>query len=366
MITADFPASLDRLVELGRTPDVNIRPVLLRVLVDLFVSRSNHGTDALRQFDEIVSRLIEDADDTGRLIVAEKLATHPQTPLALLKRLVAERGAVAGAILSRAGLDSLTLQGAAVLGTTDMAVTVAGRPNLDEATVRALAERPEAEVLAALADNPATGIDTGLQLYLVRRAREHADLAQKLLGRGGDPVIFAALFLAANRTQRLAILTALRRHDLGRAAPEPVPNAAAARDQIARIALRPGQDGLALVLCHALGLPAPLAEAIVDDPGGEPLAVALAALDVEPEIAARVFILGPPVIGHCYDTVRSLVGIVETVSAGAARRLLASLTGEAAPARRGAHRAEGAERQASTPRPFRAAPAGAVDIRKAG
>ena len=36
----DLRQSLERLVKLGQTPDVDIRPVLLRVLVDLFVCKS--------------------------------------------------------------------------------------------------------------------------------------------------------------------------------------------------------------------------------------------------------------------------------------------------------------------------------------
>ena len=334
MLTDNLPATLDRLVDLGRTPDVNIRPVLLRVLVDLFVSRPSHSDDAVRQFDEMVSRLLDDADDDARLIVAGKLANHPQTPAHLLKKLIAERGAVADTVLSRATLDSHTLQAAAVLGTAAMAAAVAQRQDLDAATVRALAERPEGEVVTTLADNATAPIDIGLQRYLVRRARDNAALAARMLKRGGDPLELAALFMTADREGRAAILLALRRQELGRPPAEPVAGADTARQQIERIALRPGQDGLDLVLCQALGLPSPLVERIVEDSGGEPLAVALAALGVSPELAARVFILGNPAIGRSYPRVRSLVGLVETLPVGAARRILASLSGDAVPTRR--------------------------------
>lgn len=366
MLTDDLPATLDRLVDLGRTPDVNIRPVLLRVLVDLFVSRPSHSGEAIRQFDEMVARLLDDADAPARLIVAGKLAGHPQAPARLLKKLIAERGTVAGTVLSRATLDAQTLQSAAVLGTAAMAAAVAQRPDLDAATVRALAERPEGEVVAALADNPAAPIDLGLQRYLVRRARDNAALAARLLKRGGDPGELAALFLTADRAGRAAILLALRRQELGRPPVEPAAEAGPALGQIEHIALRPGQDGLDLVLAHALSLPAPLAERLVDDPGGEPLAVALAALGASPELAARVFILGHPAIGRDYPRVRSLVGLVETLPVGVARRILASLAGEALAAPRRVARTEAerarpaaaamrSETRAAPPQPERAA-----------
>ncbi|MBE7220836.1 MAG: DUF2336 domain-containing protein, partial [Caulobacteraceae bacterium] len=225
MITDDLPATLDRLVDLGRNPDVNIRPVLLRVLVDLFVSRPSHSDDALVQFEEMASRLLDEADGAARLLAAEKLAAHSQAPSALLKKLLADRDATADVILARATLDPHTLQSAAALGTTAMAAAVARRPDLDAATVRALAERPEPEVVAALADNPEAPIDIGLQRYLVRRARDNALLAARLLKRGGDPLELAALFLTADRDGRAAILMALRRQELGRPAAEPLPNA---------------------------------------------------------------------------------------------------------------------------------------------
>ena len=334
MLTDDLPATLDRLINLGRTPDVNIRPVLLRVLVDLFVSKPAHGPEAVRQFEEIVSRLLHEADEAARLIVAEKLAAHPQTPPALLRHLMAGRGAIAAKILSCAVLDAQTVQAAGALGTAEMALAVAVRSDLDGATIRALAERPEPEVVAALVDNLALTIDPGLYRYLVRRGRENVPLARKLLKRHGDPAELGALFLAADRKQRAEILLAMRRHDLGLPRPEPVAGAEAALAQIARVVLLPGMDGLDLIFCQALNLAAPLAERIIDDPNGEPMAVALAALGASPELAARVFILGPPTIGHVYATVKSLVGLVETLSPGTARRLIASMSGEASPVRR--------------------------------
>lgn len=369
MLPDNLPEALERLVSLGATPEVNIRPVLLRVLVDLFVSRPSHGEEAVRQFEEIAMRLLDDAEPAAHLIVATKLAGHPQAPKTMLHRLIAQRGDVAVTVLARAELEAPALQAAAALGTTAMAEAVAGRPNLDPVTLRALADRPEPAVLTKLAGNPASVSDEGTYRYLVRRARDRHGVAQRLLDQGGDPIHQAALFMSATRDQRAAILLALRRHDLALPRSAPVPGGPEACEKLARVVLRPGMDGLDLILCQALDLPAPLAEQIVDDPGGEPMAVALAALGASPELAARLFILGPPVIGHSYVAVKALAGLVETVSPGAARRLVDSIRGDgSAVVRRRAVRSEGERSEPVTRRAE--SPAAvitpAVPLRKAG
>jgi uncharacterized protein (DUF2336 family) len=254
------------------------------------------------------------------------------TPKRLLRRLIAERGEIASKVLAHAALDSQTLNAAAVLGTSEMALAVAQRDNIDASVARGLAERPEIDVLCALVDNPTAPVDASLHRYLVRRARDNEELAAKLIKRGGDPADSSALFLSASREQRIEIIAAIRRHDLGIAVrADPVQGAAEALAQIERAVLLPGRDGLDTALGIALGLSTSDADRLIDDRGGEPLAIALAALGASPELAARIFILRDPAIGHSYPRVKALVGIVETVSPRAARRLVAAMTGTPAP-----------------------------------
>ena len=54
----DLRQSLERLVKLGQTPDVDIRPVLLRVLVDLFVCKVQHAQADLDQFEDMMQHLL--------------------------------------------------------------------------------------------------------------------------------------------------------------------------------------------------------------------------------------------------------------------------------------------------------------------
>ena len=83
----DLRASLERLVRLGRRPDIDIRPVLLRVLVDMFARRAHHTPGDLAQFEDMIGRLLGDADPEVKRAIADKLAGHPAAPRSLILRL---------------------------------------------------------------------------------------------------------------------------------------------------------------------------------------------------------------------------------------------------------------------------------------
>lgn len=99
---------------------------------------------------------------------------------------------------------------------------------------------------------------------------------------------------------------------------------------IEHAARTPGLEGLDIILAAALQCAPHEIARLIDDPHGEPLALALAALGVPTEVAARVFILGPPAISHSYERVRALLHIVETVSTRAAYRLVCGMLGRPA------------------------------------
>src|SRR4029453_16828366 len=66
MTAAPLFPGFDGLMTLSRREGVAIRPTLLRVLTDLYVQTSAHSADEERQFVELTSRLIEQADDATR------------------------------------------------------------------------------------------------------------------------------------------------------------------------------------------------------------------------------------------------------------------------------------------------------------
>ena len=332
----DVHRSLERLVALGQTPEVNIRPVLLRVLVDLFVRKTCHSLSETSQFEEIVQKLLEAADEDTRLIVAEKLSHHRATPRALLDRFLAERGPAAALVLAHAPVDRDALLAAASWGTPDMAAAVARRSGLDLALCRSLSERPEREVLLALIRNPTAPLDRPLFQYMVRRARGDDELSRLLLERPCEAADLAPFFLLATGEQRAAILLSMRRDDFGPESRRPRLNEeeAAALTRVERSLLSSDQDSFDAALAAALNLSLAETWRIIDDRRGEPLAVALTAIGASPEFAARVFILSGPSIGHSVMAVRSLVAIVDSLPMRTASRLLAAMTGTSAKASR--------------------------------
>lgn len=329
----DLRGSLERLVRLGRTPDVDIRPVLLRVLVDMFVRRAHHAPSDLLQFEDMIGRLLDDADAEVRRAVAETLAGHPATPPGLVARFLAEGGDVAVPVLARAEIDAQALIQAADWGTTAMAVAVASRPDLSVAAVESLAARPEPEVLRALAQNAAAPLAAETIRYLVRRARDDEALGRALLDRDGlPPAAQAPLFLLADSAGRAAILLAARREDLG---PDErrtrlTPAETAALDRVERAIMAPDRDGFDAALALALDVRIEDVWRLIDDTRGEPLAVALAAIGASAELAARVFILSGPAIGHSVMAVRNLTALVESLPRRTALRLVAAMTQAAA------------------------------------
>ena len=329
----DLRRSLENLAALGKTPDVNIRPVLLRVLVDLFVRKTYHSPAEMRQFEEITQRLLDEADDETRLIVADKLSRHPATPRTLFDRFLTERGQTASRVLEHASVASDMLLAAATWGTLDMAMAVARRADLDTAVARALAERPEREILLVLVDNRTAPFDRSLVQYLARRARGDEEVSLLLLKRECEPADLAPFFLLASSERRTAILASACRDDLGPESRRPRLSAeeGAALMRVERALMASDQDSFDVALAAALKIPLSDAWSIIDDRRGEPLAVALAAIGASPEFAARVFILSGPAIGHSVMAVRTLTKLVEDLPMRTARRIVAVMTG--APAR---------------------------------
>src|ERR1700753_1962733 len=90
MTTPLFPG-FDGLMTLSRREGVDIRPTLLRVLTDLYVQASSHSADEARQFVELTSRLIDQADAATRAAVRARLAIYPATPIEITRRLELKR-----------------------------------------------------------------------------------------------------------------------------------------------------------------------------------------------------------------------------------------------------------------------------------
>jgi hypothetical protein len=69
---------------------VDIRPTLLRAMVDLYVQKQTHTEQEEQHFTKLALRLIDLVDAETRMIVANKIAGYPTAPAAVRQRLLKE------------------------------------------------------------------------------------------------------------------------------------------------------------------------------------------------------------------------------------------------------------------------------------
>jgi Uncharacterised protein conserved in bacteria (DUF2336) len=280
-----FPG-FDGLMTLSRREGVDIRPTLLRVLTDLYVQAGAHSSDEERQFVELASRLIDQVDDATRAAVRARLAIYPGAPIPVLQRL---------------GLRPAD---------PDQPLPLAGEivPPRDAPTVAPPQAAPQAPVTATLAMQP-------------KDAAEIHDL-----------------FFRANAGERAAIL-----HNLGqtplKASPRiPLSRAARAIEILEMAAFAADLESFTIELGESLILPARIAAQVVDDPGGEPLACAVRALDMPSAVFQRILLFLKPEIGASVHTVYRLSRLYDTLSERSALIMLAAWRGSVMAASRAKHR----------------------------
>jgi hypothetical protein len=70
--------------------NVDIRPTLLRAMVDLYVQKQTHTEEEAQHFTKLSLRLIDLVDPETRMVVANKIAGYPTAPAAVRQRLLKE------------------------------------------------------------------------------------------------------------------------------------------------------------------------------------------------------------------------------------------------------------------------------------
>lgn len=345
---ADAP-DLSGLIELARDPQLDLKPVVLRVQTDLFLAAPIRDRAVLEAFRLLATGLIPTVDEDTALIVARKLAPCPDTPKAVLVSLAARGGAVYAALLDatahlrspvsatapEAGLAvaPAVSAGSAAEGSAPVAETVSAT---DPATVSAQGPATSdatAEVEPALKDdmagNTAGGrIEEPLQASslpnLIRSARTDADRAGSLLAREDlADADLAPLWLHADRRQRAAIRDAVE----ATAALRPCPPAQ--RELAVILTDRSTQHdvtGFVAALAEGLGLPqnflasAPDASARYDL-----LALALRAAGLSDSDAIHVFLTLNETVARSVSRVFELAELYRSTSRGAARDLISAI-----------------------------------------
>lgn len=277
---------LSGLIELSRDPALDLKPVILRVQTDLFLSAPVHDRAILQAFESLAAGLIPTVDEETLRIVAEKLDGCPDVPAGV-----------------RAALETR------------------GFPI-------ALPREPESEAEAdrALAENPGALIGTRVLERLLARARTDADLARTLLARPEiPPADLAPLWLAAEPEQRRAITEAVEATAALRPCP-PAPRSLATR----LVEHSHSRDVQAFItaLGDGLGLP-PNYLGAASDPAAryDLLTLALRAADLREGEAVFVFLTLNDSVARSVERVFSLVTLFRETSRAAARDLLCAILG---------------------------------------
>ena len=260
---------------LSRREGVDIRPTLLRVLTDLYVQASAHSADEERQFVELTSRLIDEVDDATRAAVRARLAIYPATPARIMDKLG----------LRRAGPDQ---------------------------PIPAAAPIP-APALSALPAKIPTEAELRMAASLAMRPNDAAEISD--------------MFFAASAKERAQILHNLQETPLKAAARIPAARAARAIHILEMAAFAEDLDNFALELGEALILPSRIAAEVVNDPGGEPLACAMRALDVSSAAFQRILMFLNPEAGSSVNYVYRLSRLYDRLSERSALVMLAAWRG---------------------------------------
>lgn len=315
--------SVQRLIGLARSNGIDVRPTLLRVIVDQFVAEPAHSAAEVTRFGELVVNLLPKASEADRALVAAKLARHRQTPALVARRLAADSGAVARPVLTHCRVlsdDDLFL--AVRSGDPEKALAVAEREDIGLAALVALEDMDDPAVKAALAariGRPAVPV------------REPLMASQTDLGRR---------FLAAPTAQRETMLAELA---LSQPALPPglgARGAAPAQDrgrdiEIAALSRREG--ALAEAIGRALTIDHGTAARIAGDSGGEPLVIVARALDLGREATTRILLFAHEAIGTSVERITALAALYDAVPRGVAVTLVRSFQHAAAPARTARH-----------------------------
>jgi len=275
MTTKPLFSGFDGLISLSRREGVDVRPTLLRVLTDLYVQASSHSDEEERQFVELASRLIDEVDDATRGAVRARLAIYPATPAPIMRKL--------GLVPAHEG------------------------PRIP------LAREVPASISA--------------------QAANHASAEPEMRTMSMQPKDAAEIhemFFRANSSERLLILHKLGQTTSLKTAPR-IPTARAKRavETLEMAAYASDVENFTLELGESLILPARIAAQIVNDPGGEALAVAARALDMPSYVFQRILLFFKEEIGKSVTAVYRLSRLYDNLSEHSALVMLAAWRGSA-------------------------------------
>jgi hypothetical protein len=273
-------AGLEHRPDLGDANDIDMQTMLLRMLTDLYLQRPTHTPEDEHYYTELALRLIDAAAVSERVAIAERLATYPSAPPAVVRRLARDAIEVAEPVLLHSPC----------LTAVDLEAIAA---TCGEAHARAIATRSHATRPTA------PGYDAKA------RASELCEL-----------------FYAAPAPERRLILINLDYALLG----PWQPSAPLQRADIRRLesaALQHSAETLMRELGRTLGVSRAQARRIINDESGEAMVVVAKAVNLPVDALQRMLLFMNPWAGESIGRIYELSALYGEISVEAARRLVA-------------------------------------------
>lgn len=282
-------SNLIHLTRLGPRGGVDMRPILLRVLTDLYVQKLAHTPDEERHYTELALRLLDAVDVPTRAAVAGRLVRHLSPPPRVIDKLAADLPEIAAAVRARPPVKHKPKRSEPApqpVAPTAGAAQVQIPETEDHSQAAAAAPRPD-----AIAPDIATELND--------------------------------LFFAATADERRLIVL-----NLEIATPIPPDGAPLSRDasigrQLEAAALARNREDFAHTLARSLHISTALAHRIAGDELGEPIVIAAKALAMPRDVVYRILLFVNTTVGHSVERVHTLATLYDEMTVQAAEHMVA-------------------------------------------
>jgi hypothetical protein len=256
--------SLNGLAELSKRSGVDIRPTLLRVITDLYVRKPTHSEQEETEYTRMTLRLIDHVDAKTRAMIAGKIEGYPNAPAAVRQRLLKDH---------------------------------------------IVCKTPEEPAKETANNKTAKGASKPASKPSSKSKAQALELSE--------------LFFACNTEERRLILLNLSYAPITPADPIDPAAAQSAIQHLEAAALAHQTQRFAGDLGRVLSISRTQALRLINDPGGEPIVVAAAALQMSAAVLQRILLCLNPAISRSVQRVYDLSLLHEELKAASALRLVA-------------------------------------------
>jgi len=345
----------EELLQIARDKSVQGRENLANAVSSLFLDNPGNLTEREKSLTlDILHRLVHDFERSVRKIVAENLAEWPELPEDLANFLANDDIDVAFPVLSKSGvLQDFNLIEIIRHRTMEHQMAIAIRQSVSEEVSDALVEGGNQQVITKLLENANASISGKTMQYLVDQAKRVDTFREPILRRDDlDPSLAHKMYLWVSAAMRsyisnkfkmdedlvddllekaaVQLFTVTDRGTLKSTADQLVEELEKEGEVNAELiveVLRAGEVNLFVAMFKKLtDLREQLLRRIVFEPGGEGLAIACKAVNIEKSYFSTIFALSrranPASVKDFSKEIRDILIFYDNLEVGAAQKVL--------------------------------------------